>query len=393
MAALSFMLRSLCCPSMGASEFFGDGRLDRIEEGLYLGTLDAACDIETVSGLNVTHILTVASQPLPQHTVQAFTGRSSLFYIKVYDDVCSDLLSHFQDAVDFIKQGQNIGTVLVHCLCGVSRSSTLVTCYLMNKYNITRDKALKRVQKRRSCAVPNRGFMDQLLLYQTMGCQLNTSHLQYKLYLLHTVGSVLTKDYERKVDAKYRVIFQPDPTSLTSLPSPAYRCQNCRSPLISEDALIPHYPNETPDWRDGKWSERLQKDSNSSSSSSGMVSGRLKKDSNSSSNRKWSGRLEKGSNSSSSSGMVSGRLKKGSNSHSSSGMVCDKGVFTFPIAWMEKTLGEELLPGPTSLRGRLTCPICQHCIGHYDWLQGYKCECKAKITPGFYFIPSRLEKY
>ncbi|KAK3863857.1 hypothetical protein Pcinc_030410 [Petrolisthes cinctipes] len=115
-----------------------------------------------------------------------------------------------------------------------------------------------------------------------MGCQLNTSHLQYKLYLLHTVGSALTRDYERKVDARYRVIFQPDPTSLTSLPSLAYRCQNCRSPLISEDALIPHYPNETPDWTDGRWSGRMETDSNSNSS------------------RKGSGRLEKGSNSSSS---------------------------------------------------------------------------------------------
>ncbi|KAK3858018.1 hypothetical protein Pcinc_035759 [Petrolisthes cinctipes] len=343
---------------MGASEF-EDARLDRIEEGLYLGTLDAACDIETLSQLNMTHILTVASQPLPQHTVQALTGRSSsLLYIKVYDDVCSDLLSHFQDAVDFIKQGQNIGTVLVHCLCGVSRSSTLVTCYLMNKYNITRDKALKRVQRRRTCAVPNPGFMKQLLLYQTMGCQLNTSHLQYKLYLLHTVGSALTRDYERKVDARYRVIFQADPTSLTSLPSLAYRCQNCRSPLISEDALIPHYPNETPDWTDGRWSGRMETDSNSSSRRMG-----------------------------------SGRQEKGSNSSSSSRVVCDRGVFTFPIGWMENPLEEELLPGATSLRGRLKCPICQHCIGHYDWLEGYKCECKAKITPGFYFIPSRLEKY
>lgn len=35
--------------------------------------------------------------------------------------------------------------------------------------------------------------MEQLLLYQKMGYQLNISNLQYKLYLLKTIGSALAK--------------------------------------------------------------------------------------------------------------------------------------------------------------------------------------------------------
>lgn len=46
--------------------------------------------------------------------------------IPVNDTEEDDLLSWFEQAIEFIKKGQeNEGTVLVHCIQGVSRSPTV----------------------------------------------------------------------------------------------------------------------------------------------------------------------------------------------------------------------------------------------------------------------------
>lgn len=56
--------------------------------------------------------------------------------------------------------------VLVHCMAGVSRSVSLVVYYLMKKYYLTYDTALKMVKNKRGIANPNDSFRHQLLEYQ-----------------------------------------------------------------------------------------------------------------------------------------------------------------------------------------------------------------------------------
>lgn len=52
--------------------------------------------------------------------------------------------------------------VLVHCRFGVSKSSSLVTCYLMRTLDLSWKDALEHVQQRRWSARPNKGFIQQL---------------------------------------------------------------------------------------------------------------------------------------------------------------------------------------------------------------------------------------
>ncbi|RXN25336.1 piggyBac transposable element-derived 4-like protein [Labeo rohita] len=54
-----------------------------------------------------------------------------------------------------------IGTVLVHCAVGLSRSATLVLAYLMIRQNMTLVEAIKTVKDHRG-VTPNRGFLRQL---------------------------------------------------------------------------------------------------------------------------------------------------------------------------------------------------------------------------------------
>lgn len=57
--------------------------------------------------------------------------------------------------------------VLVHCVAGVSRSTTVVCAWLMKTYGMDRDKALTFVKSRRSIVHPNDGFMNVLKQWET----------------------------------------------------------------------------------------------------------------------------------------------------------------------------------------------------------------------------------
>lgn len=50
-----------------------------------------------------------------------------------------------------------------------------------------------RIKSRRSCIRPNAGFLDQLALYQTMGCDLIKDNKQYRLYKLQVAAKSVKK--------------------------------------------------------------------------------------------------------------------------------------------------------------------------------------------------------
>jgi len=54
------------------------------------------------------------------------------------------------------------GSVLVHCMAGISRSTSLIIYYLMRKYALSYDQAYQIVKKGRSIIQPNIGFESQL---------------------------------------------------------------------------------------------------------------------------------------------------------------------------------------------------------------------------------------
>ncbi|KAF4513874.1 UNVERIFIED_CONTAM: hypothetical protein B566_EDAN017210 [Ephemera danica] len=69
-------------------------------------------DIETLELHGVSHILTVDSVPLPRSITQLSTVTNK--FIQVTDNPREDLLTHFDDAVDFISKAMQDGVVLVH---------------------------------------------------------------------------------------------------------------------------------------------------------------------------------------------------------------------------------------------------------------------------------------
>ena len=93
--------------------------VDVICPNLFLGDKNAATDLELVAKLELTHILSVENFPLP-HVVSSTFPNLALMQISVADMEHEDLLSHFEPAIKFIKEGILQGSVLVHCYHGVS---------------------------------------------------------------------------------------------------------------------------------------------------------------------------------------------------------------------------------------------------------------------------------
>ena len=106
------------------------------------------------------------------HIISAVTGAFA-----IHDNIsytCLDLLDEsffeinkvFNDTnriiEDKLRENKNI---LIHCICGVSRSTTILCAYLIKKNNITPDEALKIIRTNRPIANPNPGFMKQLENY------------------------------------------------------------------------------------------------------------------------------------------------------------------------------------------------------------------------------------
>lgn len=130
---------------------------DKIIENVYLGKSNSAKNVKILDDLGITHILMVG------YDLEALYPERFLYKnIQIDDKENSNILAHFDEAIDFIRQSKK---VLVHCHAGVSRSATIVIAYLMREYNFTVDEAIQKCKEGRNCIKPNRGFILELNRY------------------------------------------------------------------------------------------------------------------------------------------------------------------------------------------------------------------------------------
>lgn len=91
-------------------------------------------------------------------------------YMKIAADDSPDydLSPYFDSTFEFIDNAiENNRNVLVHCMAGVSRSTTIVIAYLIRKHpGLTLTQADQFVFRRRPFTNPNSGFITQLQAYE-----------------------------------------------------------------------------------------------------------------------------------------------------------------------------------------------------------------------------------
>ncbi|KAM4596754.1 dual specificity protein phosphatase 22-A [Fundulus diaphanus] len=149
----------------------GNG-MNKVVDGLYLGNIRDSENRENLSKNGITHILSVYNNAKPVY--------EDITYLCIHaaDASSQNLLQHFKQCIGFIHECRlNGGACLVHCLAGVSRSTTMVVAYLMTVTHYSWEECLTAVKAVRSFVGPNCGFQQQLQEYQ------NTRVSEYRAWI------------------------------------------------------------------------------------------------------------------------------------------------------------------------------------------------------------------
>ena len=85
-------------------------------------------------------------------------------FLSDFSDNATDLYAQLDQAIAFVDRARaSNSAILVHCVQGISRSSTIVIAYLMKRENMTLKDAYAHVKNLRPLIRPNKGFLTALI--------------------------------------------------------------------------------------------------------------------------------------------------------------------------------------------------------------------------------------
>jgi len=103
---------SLPTKKPGAQKFILENQdLNQISPKLFLGSLEAAKNVDLLKQLNVTHVLTVEDHSLEPEIHKSFTYK----FKQLYDHPYSNILDILEECIEFIESARDKNTgILVH---------------------------------------------------------------------------------------------------------------------------------------------------------------------------------------------------------------------------------------------------------------------------------------
>ncbi|CAL8261344.1 unnamed protein product [Arctogadus glacialis] len=140
-------------------------QVDEVWPNIYIGNVHVAQNRSALQKLGITHVLNAAHSKRGSTGDQRFYGNDIVYCgIPADDSTYFDIDVYFKPAADFIHKALKSpdGKVLVHCIMGLSRSSTLVLAYLMIHRHLPLRRALENLVEKRAI-YPNRNFLALLL--------------------------------------------------------------------------------------------------------------------------------------------------------------------------------------------------------------------------------------
>jgi len=149
--------------------------LCKIAPNLYISSFEGANDMQALRDNGITFVVN-ATPDLPNPA----GARIGVEYLRVpVDDMPqAQLNAHFDYVTQKINQVKlNGGKTLVHCVAGISRSSTLCIAYLMRYEGLSLLASHQLVKTSRPIIRPNNGFWKQLIDYEKRLRNLNTVHM------------------------------------------------------------------------------------------------------------------------------------------------------------------------------------------------------------------------
>lgn len=125
----------------------------KVTDGLYISDLTSASDPDLIARYGIISVINVCQDPSPFATL----------HVPVTDSSTSDLHVHLANLVSVIDEQIKVGSVLVHCHAGISRSVTVCIAFLMLKRNMPYIVAYETVRCARPRICPNPFFRDLLV--------------------------------------------------------------------------------------------------------------------------------------------------------------------------------------------------------------------------------------
>lgn len=131
---------------------------------LYIADMYTATDDLTLESLGITHIVAVVQLPRP------CPANLKQICLPLADEPWQHINHHLDRAVEWIKDAMDAdenAKVMVHCMCGMSRSPSVVIAYIMaTQESPSLTETLAQVKAKRRIVDPNWGFMKQLKDYE-----------------------------------------------------------------------------------------------------------------------------------------------------------------------------------------------------------------------------------
>ena len=151
--------------------------INHISNFLYISNWETSNNPYELKKYNIKAIITIETRQKSKEILDYYT-KNNIDYLFLYlpDLPSEDITKYFDISYAFIdkhvKKGEN---VLIHCMAGISRSSTLILNYLIRKYyekqnhsncsNCVVNYFLQLCRVRRPIINPNTGFITQLKNY------------------------------------------------------------------------------------------------------------------------------------------------------------------------------------------------------------------------------------
>jgi len=165
------------------------------------------------------------------------------------DSLHQNLLCYFNEAHTFIDEAiNNQQCILIHCQAGISRSTTIMTSYLMKKNKISHLEAIQIVRNSRPEVMPNFMFAEQLDAFEKMNFEINEEaihyyHIRAKLKTLVLAEKWLIKSFTNNpYFTEEHLIELSDGIFKDHLTPFTYHCAKCKRLLFSEHNIIGKLP-------------------------------------------------------------------------------------------------------------------------------------------------------
>jgi len=138
--------------------------MTKIADELYISDFPTATNKKYLEKEGITHIITCIYGVSP-YFPDTFIYKN----IPLIDSPNEDIFQYFDPINKYIDDAINNqnGKILCHCICGASRSATILASYIIykGKGQVNVDDALKYLKQKRKIVDPNPGYKKQLNKY------------------------------------------------------------------------------------------------------------------------------------------------------------------------------------------------------------------------------------